>query len=129
MEEDLEMEEINWMMRIPWYIVIGALVCAYWQKSNKDVPFGKRYILKEAYWKWYILRTYPRDEEHGHEMTALEALRWAIDNSSPGPVTPTEITEASLAKYRRALLEFHRKSKRRRYEMQQAAADQHPRAL
>ena len=53
------MEEINWMMRIPWYIVIGALVCAYWQKSNKDVPFGKRYILKEAYWKWYILRTYP----------------------------------------------------------------------
>ena len=58
-EEDLEMEEINWMMRIPWYIVIGALVGAYWQKSNKDVPFGKRYILKEAYWKWYILRTYP----------------------------------------------------------------------
>ena len=58
-EEDLEMEEINWMMRTPWYIVIGALVGAYWQKSNKDVPFGKRYILKEAYWKWYILRTYP----------------------------------------------------------------------
>lgn len=48
MEEDLEMEEINWMMRIPWYIVIGALVGAYWQKSNKDVPFGKRYILIEA---------------------------------------------------------------------------------
>ena len=72
-----------------------------------------------------------RDEhnEHGHEMAALEALRWAIDNNSPGPVTPTEITEASLAKYRQALLEFHRKSKRRRYEMQQAAADQHPRAL
>ena len=68
-------------------------------------------------------------DEHGHEMTALEALRWAIDNSSPGPVTPTEITEASLAKYRQALLEFHRKSKWRRYEMQQAAADQHPRAL
>ncbi len=47
-------------MRIPWYIVIGALVGAYWQNSNKDVPFGKRYILKEAYWKWYILRTYPQ---------------------------------------------------------------------
>ena len=62
-EEDLEMEEINWMMRIPWYIVIGALVGAYWQKSNKDVPFGKRYILKEAYWKWYILRTYPLAEQ------------------------------------------------------------------
>ena len=68
-------------------------------------------------------------DEHGYEMTALEALRWAIDNSSPGPVTPTELTEESLTKYRRALLKFHRESKRRRYAMQQEAADQHPRAL
>ena len=73
MEEDLEMEEINWMMRIPWYIVIGALVGAYWQKSNKDVPFGKRYILKEAYWKWYILRTYPP----GRSLPPLRGVRCA----------------------------------------------------
>ena len=58
-EEDLEMEEINWMMRIPWYIVIGALVCAYWQKSNKDVHSEIMYILIQAYWIVYIHRIYP----------------------------------------------------------------------
>ena len=59
MEEDLEMEEINWMMRIPWYIVIGALVGAYWQKSNKDVHSEIMYILIQAYWIVYIHRIYP----------------------------------------------------------------------
>ena len=73
----MEMEEINWMMRIPWYIVIGALVGAYWQKSNKDVPFGKRYILKEAYWKWYILRTYPQCTGPGSEPSLSSGARTA----------------------------------------------------
>ena len=56
----MEMEEINWMMRIPWYIVIGALVGAYWQKSNKDIHSGKMYILIEGYWTMYIYRPYPQ---------------------------------------------------------------------
>ena len=33
-EKDLDMEEINWMMGSGMYIVIGANVRPYWQKSN-----------------------------------------------------------------------------------------------
>ena len=49
-EKDLELEEINWVMGPGRYILIGAKVHPYWQKSNMDVPFGKRYILIQAYW-------------------------------------------------------------------------------
>ena len=38
-EKDLDMEEINWMMGSGMYIVIGANVRPYWQKSNKDVHY------------------------------------------------------------------------------------------
>ena len=37
MEKDLDMEEINWMMGSGMYIVIGANVRPYWQKSNKAI--------------------------------------------------------------------------------------------
>ena len=60
-EKDLDMEEINWMMGSGMYIHIGANVCPYWQKSNKDVHSGKMYILIEGYWTMYIYRTYPRE--------------------------------------------------------------------
>ena len=58
-----------------------------------------------------------------------EALRWAIDDYSPGWVSECEKTQASLMKYREALLTFHRESKRARYSKKKAAASQHPRAL
>ena len=61
-EKDLELEEINWMMGPGRYIHIGANVHPYWQKSNKDVPFAKRYILIQAYWMRYIYRIYPGRE-------------------------------------------------------------------
>ena len=58
-EKDLDMEEINWMMGSGMYIVIGAKVHPYWQKSNKDVHSGKMYIHIEGYWTMYIYRPYP----------------------------------------------------------------------
>ena len=58
-EKDLDMEEINWMMGPGRYTVIGAKVHPYWQKSNMDVPSGKRYILIHPYWMRYIYRPYP----------------------------------------------------------------------
>ena len=68
------------------------------------------------------------EAEHAYKITAREALRWAIDDMSPGSVTPTEATERSLAEYRQALLRFHRESKRKRYAMQKAVP-QRPGAL
>ena len=68
-------------------------------------------------------------EEHGHAMAPPEALRWAIDDHSPGWVSECEKTQASLMRYREALLTFHRESKRARYSKKKAAASQHPRAL
>ena len=59
-EKDLDMEEINWMMGSGMYIVIGANVRPYWQKSNKDVHSEIMYILIQAYWIVYIHRIYPR---------------------------------------------------------------------
>ena len=59
-EKDLDMEEINWMMGSGMYIVIGANVRPYWQKSNKDVHSEIMYILIEAYWTMYIYRPYPQ---------------------------------------------------------------------
>ena len=59
----------------------------------------------------------------------VEALRWAIDDCGPGPITPGVETEASLTRYRGALLAFHRESKRVRYSKTKDAASQHPRAL
>ena len=62
-----------------------------------------------------------------------EALRWAIDDHSPGWVSGCETTQTSLVRYREALLTFHRESKRARYSKKKAAAplppSQHPRAL
>jgi len=68
-------------------------------------------------------------EEHGYAMTPPEALRWAIDDHGPGWVSECEKTQASLMRYREALLTFHRESKRARYSKKKAAASQHPRAL
>ena len=68
-------------------------------------------------------------EEHGYAMAPPEALRWAIDDHSPGWVWECEKTQASLMRYREALLTFHRESKRARYSKKKAAASQHPRAL
>ena len=61
-EKDLELEEINWMMGSGMYIVIGANVHPYWQKSNKDVHSEIMYILIEAYWTMYIYRIYPKSK-------------------------------------------------------------------
>ena len=58
-----------------------------------------------------------------------EALRWAIDDHGPGWVSECEKTQASLMRYREALLTFHRESKRARYSKKKAAASQRPRAL
>ena len=68
-------------------------------------------------------------EEHGYAMTPPEALRWAVDDHGPGWVSECEKTQASLMRYREALLTFHRESKRARYSKKKAAASQHPRAL
>ena len=68
-------------------------------------------------------------EEHRYAMAPPEALRWAIDDHSPGWVSECEKTQASLMRYREALLTFHRESKRARYSRKKAAASQHPRAL
>ena len=69
-------------------------------------------------------------EEHGDAMAPPEgALRWAIDDHGPGWVSECEKTQASLMRYREALLTFHRESKRARYSKKKAAASQHPRAL
>ena len=65
----------------------------------------------------------------GYAASPAEILRWAIDDYSPGPVVPSAGTEASLARYRDALLTFHRESKRVRYAQRADAAPQHPRAL
>ena len=68
--------------------------------------------------------------EHGYAISPpAEALRWAIDDHSPGWVSRCERTQASLMRYREALLTFHRESKRARYSRKKAAASQHPRAL
>ena len=67
--------------------------------------------------------------EHDYAMTPPEALRWAIDNHSPGWVSESEKTQASLMRYREALLTFHRESKRARYSKKKAAVSRHPRAL
>ena len=64
-----------------------------------------------------------------YAMSPSEALRWAIDDHSPGWVSESEKTQASLMRYREALLTFHRESKRARYSKKKAAASQHPRAL
>ena len=66
------------------------------------------------------------DEQHGYAMSPPEALRWAIDDHSPGWVSESEKTQASLMRYREALLTFHRKSKKARYSRKKAAASQHP---
>ena len=76
--------------------------------------------------RWAVLEV--RDE-HGYAASPAEILRWAIDDYSPGPVVPSAGTEASLARYRDALLTFHRESKRVRYAQRADAAPQHPRAL
>ena len=55
--------------------------------------------------------------EHGYAMAPPEALRWAIDDHSPGWVSRCEKTQASLMKCREALLIFHRESKRARYRL------------
>ena len=68
-------------------------------------------------------------DEHGYALSPAEALRWAIDDCGPGPITPGVETDASLARYRDALLAFHRESKRVRYSKTKDAASQHPRAL
>ena len=68
------------------------------------------------------------EAEHAYTVTARQALRWAIDDVSPGPVTPTEVTERSLSEYREALLRFHCESKRKRYAMHKAVP-QRPGAL
>ena len=68
------------------------------------------------------------EEEHAYTITAREALRWAIVDESPGLVTPTELTEKSLALYRQALLRFHRMSKQTRYVVLKAVP-QRPGAL
>ena len=68
-------------------------------------------------------------EEHGYAMTPPEALRWAIDDHGPGWVSECEKTQASLMRYREALLTFHRESKRARCSKKKAAASQRPRAL
>ena len=68
-------------------------------------------------------------EEHGYAMTPPEALRWAIDDHGPGWVSECEKTQASLMRYREALLTFHRESKRARYSKKKAAAFQYPGAL
>ena len=59
-----------------------------------------------------------------HRPTRAEALRWAIDDCGPGPITPGVETGASLARYRNALLAFHRESKRVRYSKTKVAASQ-----
>ena len=64
-----------------------------------------------------------------YALSPAEALRWAIDDCGPGPITPGVETDASLARYRGALLAFHRESKRVRYSKTKDAASQHPRAL
>ena len=51
------------------------------------------------------------------------------DDHDPGWVSECEKTQASLMRYREALLTFHRESKRARYSKKKAAASQHPRAL
>ena len=68
------------------------------------------------------------EDEHAYTITAREALRWAIVDECPGLVTPTELTEKSLALYRQALLRFHRMSKQTRYVVVKAVP-QRPGAL
>ena len=68
------------------------------------------------------------EHEHAYTITAREALRWAIVDECPGLVTPTELTEKSLALYRQALLRFHRMSKQTRYVVVKAVP-QRPGAL
>ena len=62
-------------------------------------------------------------------MAPPEALRWAIDDHSPGWVSGCEKTQTSLMRYCEALLTSHRESKRACYSKEKAAASQHPRAL
>ena len=35
-------------------------------------------------------------DEHGYALSPAEALRWAIDDCGPGPITPGVETDASL---------------------------------
>ena len=74
-EKDLDMEEINWMMGPGRYIGIGAKVHPYWQKSNMDVPSGKRYILIHPYWMRYIYRPYPAADFAGEDCMLAPAQR------------------------------------------------------
>ena len=52
---------------------------------------------------------------HKYELSAEEALRWAIDDMCPMHFEPGQPAIAALLSYRVAMLNFHRESKRARF--------------
>ena len=66
---------------------------------------------------------------HKYELSAEEALRWAIDDMCPMHFEPGERATAALLSYRVAMLDFHRESKRARFARARDTAPQRPRAL
>ena len=62
--------------------------------------------------------------EYGYALEPAEALRWAIDDHSPGWVLACDRTESSLEALRGAVLDMHREVRQERYTRQKAAPAQ-----
>ena len=63
------------------------------------------------------------------ELSAEEALRWAIDDMCPMHFEPGQLAITALLSYRMAMLDFHRESKRARFARARDTAPLRPRAL
>ena len=68
-------------------------------------------------------------DTHKYELSAEEALRWAIDDMCPMHFEPGQPANTALLSYRVAMLDFHRESKRARFARARDTAPQRPRAL
>ena len=67
--------------------------------------------------------------EHAYVLEGDEALRWAIEDMCPRHFTPERAATAALLGYRKAVLGFHRESKRARFARARDADPQRPGAL
>ena len=67
--------------------------------------------------------------EHKYELQDEEALRWATEDTCPMHFAPEPAAAAALRSYRKAVLDFHRESKRARFARARDTAPQRPRAL
>ena len=67
--------------------------------------------------------------EHAYVLEGDEALRWAIEDMCPMHFTPEPAATAALLSYRKAVLDFHRESKRARFARARDADPQRPGAL